>query len=85
MLTKKTKGVAGLVGVFIGIMVAIIIAVSVVIPTISSTISSQFSTNTSAETLALNNYSSAKILLELSPLLIAVVIVLAIVGIMKMR
>ena len=75
MLTKKYKGVAGLVGVFIGIMVAIIVAVSVVIPTIATTMTSG----------AVNwtNYSSARTLLNLSPLLIAVVVVLAIVGVMK--
>jgi len=74
MLCKKYKGVTGLVGVFIGIMVAIIIAVSVVIPTIDTTVSSTNWTN----------YSTAKTLIQLSPLLIAVVIVLAIVGIMKL-
>jgi len=84
MLLKKTKGVAGLVGVFIGILVAIIIAVNVVIPTIGNIVDSQYSTNASTP-LALNNYSTARTLIQLSPLLIAVVIVLAIVGIMKMR
>jgi len=84
MLAKKTKGVAGLVGVFIGIMVAIIIAVAVIIPTIDTTISSQYSTNASTP-LAFNNYSSAHTLINLTPLLIGVVIVLAIVGIMKLK
>jgi len=84
MLARKTKGVAGLVGVFIGIMVAIIIAVAVIIPTIDTTISSQYSTNSSTP-LAFNNYSSAHTLINLTPLLIGVVIVLAIVGIMKLK
>jgi len=84
MLAKKSKGVTGLVGVFIGIMVAIIIAVSVVIPTISTTIDGQYSTNGSTP-LAFNNYSSAKTLIDLTPLLIGVVIILAIIGVMKLR
>ena len=74
MLTKKYKGVSGLVGVFIGIMVAIIVAVSVAIPTIATTIDS----------ISWTNYTTAKTLIALSPLLIAVVIVLAIVGVMKL-
>ena len=82
MLARKTKGVAGLIGVFIGILVAIIIAVSVVIPTIDTTISSQYSTNASTP-LAFNNYSSAHTLINLAPLLIAVVLILAIVGVMR--
>jgi len=77
MLARKCKGVTGLIGVFIGIMVAIIIAVSVVIPTIDSTMS----TNASSFT----NYSSAQTLINLSPLLIAVVLILAIVGVMRLR
>ena len=76
MLAKKVKGVTGLVGVFIGIMVAIIIAVSVVIPTIDSTMT--------ANSSAFTNYSSAQTLINLSPLLIAVVLILAIVGVMKL-
>jgi len=84
MLTKKCKGVTGLVGVFIGIMVAIIICVSVVIPTIQTTVDSNYSTNGSTP-LAFNNYSSAHTLVNLTPLLLGVVIVLAIVGVMKLR
>ena len=76
MLARKYKGVTGLVGVFIGIMVAIIIAVSVVIPTIDSTMT--------ANSSAFTNYSSAQTLINLSPLLIAVVLILAIVGVMKL-
>jgi len=75
MLCRKNKGVSGLVGVFIGIMVVIIIAVSVVIPTIDTSLASATWTS---------NYSSAKTLIDLAPLLIAVVIVLAIVGVMRM-
>jgi len=75
MLSKKYKGVAGLVGVFIGIMVAIIIAVSVVIPTIATTV----------EATTWTNYTTARTLINLSPLLIAVVIILAIVGVMKIN
>lgn len=67
MLARKYKGVVGLVGFLIGVLVAIIIAGSVVIPTIDSTMS----TNAGSFT----NYSSAQILINLSPLLIAVVLV----------
>jgi len=83
MLAKKVKGVTGLIGVFIGILVAVIIAVSVVIPTIDNVVSTN--TGNSSVPLALNNYSSAGTLINLSPLLIAVVLVLALVGVMKMR
>ena len=83
MLASKTKGVAGLVGFFIGVMVLIIVAVSVIIPTIDSQISAH--TGNVSNPLTFNNYSSASTLINLSPLLIAVVLILAIVGAMKLR
>jgi len=77
MLNKKLKGVSGLVGVFVGLMIVIIVAVSVVIPTIGTTIDNS--------SVNWTNYSTARTLINLSPLLIAVVIILAIVGVMKLR
>lgn len=84
MLLRRTKGVTGLIGAFIGIMVAIIILVAVVVPTIDTTISANYSGNASSP-LAFDNYSSAHTLINLTPLLAGVVLLLAIVGLMKLR
>ena len=67
------KGQAGLVGAFIGIMVAVIVGVGVAIPVIQDTITNA---SLSGTTLTVVN---------LLPLLLAVVLLVAIAGLIAVR
>lgn len=67
------KGQAGLVGAFIGIMVAVIVGVGVAIPVIQETITNA---SLSGTTLTVVN---------LLPLLLAVVLLVAIAGLISLR
>lgn len=68
------KGKKGyLVGAFIGLMVLVIIAVAVVIPVVQDTIDNSSLTGTSAT------------LLSYAPLLLVVVVIIAIVGMIRMK
>lgn len=69
----KKRGQAGLVGAFIGILVAVIVGVGVAIPVIQDTIDNASLTGTTAT------------IVGYLPLLLAVVLLVAIAGLIAMR